>query len=283
MATFTNRATLSYNGKTVDSNIVTGTINETLAISKTVLENSYDDTSRLTYVVSFVNSGVTPFTDVSVLDDLGGYLFDGNTVYPLTYVDGSAAYFVNGVLQPTPTVTAGPPLVITPVSVPAGGDAILIYQADVTEYAPLDVDGVITNTATATGGGIGAVVSASATVGTSDEPNLAITKSLSPLVVAENGAITYTFNIQNTGNTAAVATDNVVVTDTFDPIISITSVTLNGVLLAEGVDYTYNEATGEFSTVAGAITVPAATYTQNPDGTYEILPGESTLVINGTV
>ena len=283
MATFTNRATLSYNGKTVDSNIVTGTLNETLAISKTVLEDSYDDTSRLTYVVGFVNSGATPFNDVSILDDLGGYLFDGNTVYPLEYVEGSAAYFVNGVLQPTPPVTAGPPLVISPINIPAGGNVLIVYQADVTGYAPLDVDGDIINTVTATGGGIGTVISATATIGTGDEPNLAITKGLCPLVVAENGALTYTFDIQNTGNTAAVATDNVVVADTFDPVITITSVTLGGVLLTEGVDYTYNDVTGEFSTVAGVITVPAATYTQNPDGTFEIVPGRTTLVINGTV
>ena len=33
MATFTNRATLSYNGRTVDSNTVTGTFLQTLSIT----------------------------------------------------------------------------------------------------------------------------------------------------------------------------------------------------------------------------------------------------------
>lgn len=283
MATFTNRATLSYNGKTTDSNIVTGTINETLTIQKTVLEDTYADGERLTYVVSLINSGVTSFTGLTLTDDLGGYPFGAGTVYPLSYVDGSVAYYINGVLQPDPAVTAGPPLSIVGIGVPAGGSTVVIYQADVTDYAPLDVDGEITNTATATGGGVNTPVSDTATVTTSDEPNLSITKALTPLVVSENGAITYTFDIRNTGNTAAIATDDVVVSDVFDPVLSITSVTLNGVALTEGTDYTYNPLTGEFATVSGVITVPAATYETAPDGTVAILPGTATLVVNGTV
>ena len=283
MATFTNRATLSYNGKTTDSNIVTGTINETLTIQKTVLEDTYADGDRLTYVVSLINSGATSFVGLTLTDDLGAYTYGTETLYPLSYVDGSVAYYINGTLQPAPTALAGPPLTISGIGVPAGGNTIVIYQTDVTDYAPLDIDGAIVNTVTASGGGLNTPISAQATVTTSDEPNLSITKSLTPLVVSENGAVTYTFDIRNTGNTAAVSTDNVVVTDTFDPILAITSVTLNGVALAEGTDYTYNDLTGEFATVAGVITVPAATYEQQPDGTVAILPGTATLVVNGTV
>ena len=281
MATFTNRATLTYNGRTTDSNIVTGTINETLSVQKTVLDDTYADGSRLTYVVSLINSGVTSLTGLTLTDDLGGYAFGMTTVYPLSYVEGSLTYFVNGVLQSDPAVTADPTLTVTGISVPAGGNAVIIYQTDVTDFAPLDVNGEITNTVRAFGGVLD--VSDSATVFTMNEPNLSITKALSPLVVAGDGALTYTFEIQNTGNTAAVATDNVVVTDTFDPILSITSVTLNGTPLIEGVDYTYNEATGEFATAAGVITVPEATYEQQPDGTIAILPGSVTLVVTGTV
>ena len=283
MATFTNRATLSYNGKTTDSNIVTGTINETLTIQKTVLEDTYADGDRLTYVVSLINSGATSFVGLTLTDDLGAYTFGTETLYSLAYVEGSVAYYINGTLQPAPATLAGPPLAISGIGVPAGGNTIVIYQTDVTDFAPLDIDGTITNTVTASGGGLNAPISAEATVSTSDEPNLSITKSLTPLVVSENGAVTYTFDIRNTGNTAAVSTDNVVVTDTFDPILTITSVTLNGVALTEGTDYAYNDLTGEFATVAGVITVPAATYEQQPDGTVAILPGTATLVVNGTV
>ena len=48
--------------------------------------------------------------------------------------------------------------------------------------------------------------------------------------------------------------------------------------------YSYDETTGVFATTAGAITVPAATYTQNAQtGEWTIVPGTSTLVVSGTV
>ena len=45
-----------------------------------------------------------------------------------------------------------------------------------------------------------------------------------------------------------------------------------------GTGYTYDEATGQFATVPGVITVPAATFTQGADGAYTRTPGLATLV-----
>ena len=284
MPTFTNKATLSYNGKTTDSNTVTGNYTETLAITKNAVNGSYSDGSQITYVISLINSGVTPFTGLTITDTLGSYPFNTTeTLYPLTYADGSLLYYVNGALQATPTVEETQPLTVSGITVPANGNALLIYQATVNEFAPLAADSTIVNTVTATGGGLTEPLTATETVESLDEPDLTITKALSPTQVVENGEITYTFVIQNNGNTAAVATDDLVLTDTFNPILTITSVTLNGAPLAEGSGYTYDETTGEFATVASVITVPAATYEQQPDGSYEITPGFATLTVTGTI
>ena len=282
MATFTNRATLTYNGITTESNTVTGTFAETLAITKTSVTDTYGDGTRLTYVVSLINSGITAFTGLTLTDDLGAYQFNGNTLYPLTYVEDSLLYYINGTLQPTPTVADTQPLTVTGIAVPAGSNAILVYSADVNNTAPLGVGSEITNTASITGG-IQEPISSSETVSAEEGAMLNITKALSPVSVPENGIITYTLTITNTGNTEAVATDNVIVSDTFDPILDLISVTLNGVALDEGTDYTYNEATGQFDTAIGTITVPAATYNQNPDGTITVVPGTATLTITGRI
>ena len=70
----------------------------------------------------------------------------------------------------------------------------------------------------------------------------------------------------------------------FDPILNITSVTLNGVALTQGTDYNYNTSSGTFSTVANRITVPAATYAQNPTtGAWTITPGTAILRVTGTL
>ena len=112
---------------------------------------------------------------------------------------------------------------------------------------------------------------------------MTITKAVNPTVVTGNGQLTYTFTIQNIGNTAALAADNVLITDTFNPILNPITVTYNGELWTAGTEYTYNSATGEFATTAGRITVPAASYTQNADGTWIVTPGVSTLTVTGTV
>ena len=283
MATFTNKATLSFNGGSVDSNTVTGTFLETLSVTKTALTQEYTQNSRITYAVSLVNAGSASFAGLTLTDDLGGYTVNGTTVYPLAFVDGSLLYYVNGVLQPALTVTGIEPLTVGGISIPAGGNAMLLYAADVTDAAPRDLDGNIVNTVTVSGAGLPEPLTASETIGTVNAPELSITKALSPTSVVENGEITYTFVIQNSGNTDAVATDDLVVTDIFDPILAITSVTLNGPPLVLGTDYTYDEATGSFATVAGVITVPAATFTQGPDGSYVTDPGEAVLVVSGTI
>lgn len=283
MPTFTNQATLRYNDTFTNSNIVTGQIVEVLSATKTALTESYSPGDAVTYVISLVNSGTQPFTGLQVSDDLGGYLFNGNTLYPLAYVDGSVLYLQNGAPQTAPTVMAGPPLQYGGITVPAGGNATLIYQATTNSFAPLGTEGEITNTVTVTGGGLSSPVTAQETIATRSGANLGITKAVSPVPVAENGRLTYTFVIRNQGNTAAVATDNLAVTDTFDPILTDLTVTLDSVALTEGVDYTYNEATGEFATAASRITVPAATFVQAPDGSWGVTPGTATLVVTGTV
>lgn len=281
MAAFTNTATLTYNNQTRNSNVVTGEILEVLTATKNVIGANYRVDDTLTYVVTVVNSGATAITGLTLSDDLGAYTFGTGTLTPLDYVEDSLRYYTNGTLATTPTVTAGPPLAVAGISVPAGGDATIIYQAKVNEFAPLTNESSIKNTATVTGGA--QTLTAEATIAVSADPELTITKTLCPQTVVEDGQITYTFVIQNTGNTAAVAADNVTVTDTFTPILKNIAVTLDGTALATPADYSYSETTGVFTTTAGRITVPAATYTQNTDGSFTVTPGTATLVVTGTI
>ena len=284
MLTFTNQAALSYRNRVRYSNLTTGQIADALTVTKEALTGTYGPGDDVTYVVTLTNNGTTALTNLTVTDDLGGYDFDGGTLYPLAYVADSLRYFVNGAVQPTPTVVAGPPLSVTGISVPAGGNAMLVYEAAVTEYADPNEGGSVTNTVTADGGGLAATVTASATVTSENGPELSITKALSPETVGADRQVVYTFTIQNDGNAATTAEDSVSVTDTFDPALTDISVTLNGAPLTQSGNYTYDEATGAFATVPGAIAVPAATYTQDPaTGVYTAEPGEAVLTVTGTI
>lgn len=283
MATFTNQATLTYNGNIITSNIATGEIIEVLSATKTAVIDTYSRDSQITYVIQIVNSGSTAFSGITLNDNLGAYTFDASTLVPLNYVDDSVRYYINGVLQAVPTVSTDARLSISGISVPAGGNATIIYVVETNQYAPFGATGSITNTAVLSGNGF-SDITVSETVTPVSEAVLSITKTLSPTTVTENGRLTYTFTIQNAGNAAVTAADNVTITDTFDPVLTDIVVTFNGTAWTENTNYTYSETSGEFASVNGQITVPAATYSQDPlTGAWSIEPGVSVLTITGTI
>ena len=278
MATFTNTATLSYNGVITSSNTTVGEILEQLSVSKTAVRPIYSRDDDVTYVISLVNSGNTALTDITLNDDLGSYELNGLTFTPLTYRDG-------GVLQTPPVVTVDTnKITIGGITVPANGNTNVIYEATPNRFASPAQDGSITNTVSATGAGIANEVSDSELISAESAPQLSILKAMSPTVVSENGQLTYTLTIQNSGNIAVTAADDVIVADKFDPILNSISVTFNGTAWTEGVNYTYDNATGQFTTIAGQITVPAASFVRDTaTGEWTVTPGVSTIVITGTI
>ena len=284
MAVFYNQATLTYNNMVTNSNIVTGEILETLSATKTAIPATYRPGDDVTYVVNLINTGSSPVNDVTMTDDLGGFAVNGRTAYPLTYEPGTATYFVNGTQQNAAAPAAVAPLTLSGITVPAGGTATIVYRAQVSPFADPGAAGTVVNTATFTGAGLTQPVLAAATITASEEPLLSIIKSVTPTAVAENGTLTYTFQIRNEGSTPADAGDNVSITDTFTPILSNIAVTYNGTPWTAPANYTYDQATGTFTTVPGQITVPTATFTQNADtGEYTSVPGTATITVTGTV
>lgn len=284
MARFTNQAQLVYNNVSIPSNVAVGEITEAVSATKTAVVNTYERGDKVTYIVSLVNSGTTDLTGLQVSDNMGGYAYNAGTLYPMAYIPGSARYFVNGVLQAAPVVTPGNPTTFTGLNIPAGGNATLIYEVELNEYAPLDPSGTVTNTATVTGAGLVNPILARETIRPVATPQLSINKAVDPVPVAEGGTLTYTFTISNSGSTPVTAADNVTLSDTFLPVLNNLRATFNGTPWAATTDYTYNTTTGQFTSIAGNITVPAATYTQDPTtGTWSVNPGTSTLVITGTI
>lgn len=285
MATFFNQATLTYDGNVLNSNTTEAELLSGLSLTKTAVTGTYEAGGNVVYAVTVSNMGSTAYNALTITDDLGAYTNEGGTtVVPLTYVDGSILYYLDGVPQTAPTVTSVGNLEISGINIPAGSTATFIYESNANEFAPIAAGSTITNTAS-TNGGVGTgIISDTATITVNAEPVLTIAKAVCPAVVTDNGELTYTIIVQNLGNTPIEATDSVIISDTFNPVLSGITVTLNGTPLAEGTGYTYNETTGEFATTDGTVTVPAATYTTNPTtGAITTTPGVAILTVTGTV
>lgn len=92
-----------------------------------------------------VNSGTTGYTGLTLTDNLGSYTVGTSTFVPLDYVDGSLHYYIGGTEQAAPTVTAGPPMTVTGISVPA---ATFAQNAGNGEYTVTPGVAVLTVTGT---------------------------------------------------------------------------------------------------------------------------------------
>lgn len=285
MATFYNQATIALNGVTLTSNQTEGEVVTRVTLTKTAISSDYGPGDNIVYAITLINTDATDKTNITVTDNLGQFTpATGGEVVPLSYVGGTVLYYQNGAPMPTPTVTAGAPLIISGIDIPAGGNALIIYEVQANEFAPRGENAIIQNTVTAGGDGLCDTLTATATVPTRNEANLTIAKAISPETVTCGEEVTYTFIIQNTGNIPVVATDNLTVSDLFNPALEGITVELNGAPLTEGVGYEYSEETGAFTTLNGAIPIPAATFTRDGEtGVITVTPGVATLTVTGRI
>ena len=281
MAVILNQATLTYTyGATTasaTSNLAQTEWTAPLSAEKRALESAYREDSTLTYLISLKNDGAAPVENLVITDNLGAFTPAGAAapVVPLT-IAGNAALYVNGTFSEELTpVAAQNGAQFTIPSIPAGANALLIYQAEVNGCAPLETGSELTNAASI---GTADPVTVSATVPVEDYADVLIEKEMTPNPITDGGTLEVTFTIENRGN--AEATD-LVLTDDFPLALSNVAVTVNGAPVSD-FSFENNRFTLPQSTQT-TLSVPAATFTQDETGAVTVNPGTLTVVLTGTV
>lgn len=281
----TNQARLTYlyggsSRGTAISNVATATVEDALEATKTSLETAYRANDEITYIITVANNCCAGDADITVTDNLGSYTPAGcpGPVTPLTYV-GPASLYVDGVLSTALQVDSGDSQVeFTVPDLPSGSNAIIIYKAQVNGFAPLAAGSSIENKATLSmTGACTQTAEVTDTIGVAAYADVSIVKSMNTCQGGCN-AITYTFELYNSGNAPAT---NVVLTDLFDPVPAITGITVNGEAV-EATEYTFTGGTLTLpaATSAQTVTVPAASISSNCQGTT-VVPGSTEIVVTG--
>ena len=282
MATIINQANLTYTYGTTTVSVLSNPAvterSEALALEKRTLESAYRAGDTLTYLIAVQNNGAAPVTDLAVKDNLGAFTPEDASaaIVPLTYA-GPAALYLDGMFSETLTpVTDETGVTFTIPELPAGSNALIVYQAAVNGFAPLETGSEITNTATVpTGAGD---LTASASIPVDAYADVSIEKEMSPNPISTGAELVVTFTIENRGNVAAT---DLVLTDDFPIPLSGVSVEVNG---ASVTDFSFedNRLTLPVGTQT-ALTVPAAAFTTAPSGAVTVTPGTLTVTVTGTI
>lgn len=281
MAVILNQANLTYTygttTATVASNFAETEWNAPLSAQKRALESAYREGSTLTYLISLKNESDAPVANLVLTDNLGAYTPAGAAapVVPLTFT-GHAALYVNGTFSEELTPATVPEGVqFTIPSVPADTDALLVYQATVNGFAPLDAGSEITNTAS-----IGETdpLTVSATVPVAEYADVSIEKEMSPNPITDGDVLSVVFTIENRGNAEAT---ELTLTDHFPLTLSDVAIAVNG---APVTDFTFEN---NLLTLPGSaqttLSVPAAAFSQDETGLTVVTPGTLTVTLTGTV
>ncbi|MBQ2385592.1 MAG: DUF11 domain-containing protein [Clostridia bacterium] len=287
MATIENFATVSYTSggvtETKVSNLAEIGLESAISFAKTTLGDTYSEDSVITYILSITNTSANTVSNIKITDDLGSFVFGTIELTPLGYT-APALLLIDGQdvsAQLTVDDTTAGSLVFSFSTLPAGSTANIVYRATVNEYAPLDLNSAIVNTATLTSDSDCADGSASATVTAASAANVSVFKQMAPNPVVCGDVVTYTIRIYNYGNIPA---ENVVLTDTFNPAPDTITVSKDGVLLS-GSEYSY--VGGTLTTPVGTgtpVSVPAATFTRDSEtGILNVTPGVVEYVITGQI
>ncbi|MBO5938972.1 MAG: DUF11 domain-containing protein [Clostridia bacterium] len=287
MATIENFATVRYTSGGVEatrvSNLAEIALESSAILTKTPLSPVYEEEDTLTYILSIQNTSGAALTNLRVEDDLGTFPFGTTELTPLTYA-GNAILLIDGQIATAQLdVDSSSPseLIFTVASLPAGATANIVYNARINEFAPLGLNATVVNTATLSADAECVDGTASATVRVVSGADISVLKQMSPNPVVCGDTLTYSIQIYNYGNEAA---ENVRLTDVFNPAPESITVTRNGVSVP-ATDYTYeNGVLTVPADTADGDTVPAATFTRNPEtGEVTVTPGMVEYIITGTI
>jgi len=287
MATIENFATVRYTSNGVESTAVSNlaeiALESSVSITKAPLSVTYGEDDVLTYILTVQNTSGVALTGLRIEDDLGTFAFNTLRLTPLTYA-GDAILLINGqnaTAQLAVDDTDPFMLVFTVQSLPAGATANIVYNTRINEYAPLEANATIINTATLSADAECAQGTASATVTAESGARLSVLKQMTPNPVVCGDTLTYSIKIYNYGNTPA---ENLQVTDAFDPAPANITVTRNGVTVP-ATAYTYENGVLTVPAIATeGDTIPAAVYTRDTEtGVVTVIPGLVEYVITGTI
>lgn len=285
MGKFVNQTQLTFGNNIIKSNIVEGEILEALIGNKVTLTDQYLFDSVITYFINLTNNSEKDISSINIEDNLATYTINKNEYTPLDYIDGSSKLFIDGKEEQKIDIIKNKHNVIFKnITLKKNQTITLVYQGKINSYAPLGENNSIINKAKITYPNMTDSLVLESQLCYSNKANVKLEKSIDKTVYKSGEKIKHVIKILNYGINDLSLINNLTIKETFSPILKNIEVTYNGVKWTNGVNYSYNSASGNFITLSNQIALFKAKITKNENtNEYNLIPSFATLIIEGTI
>lgn len=227
------------NKEEVLSNTTFATLQDSVNMSLSSVENSYSLNDTITYVLSIINNGNRNIKNIKISSDLASYTINSGItekiITPLSYTGISKLYVGGTFFSDIEADVFSDKIIFSVEEIPALSNVLIFYSTKVNKNAELSTGSFLKNTSSLTYDGMINNIESSDTIYVREKADVTLIKYMYPNSITSGEIITYNFILYNYGNIEA---KNVSFCDTFSPIPLNLNVSVNSDALSSK-NYSY--------------------------------------------
>lgn len=274
------------NKEEVLSNTAFATLQDSVNMSLSSVQNSYSLNDTITYVLSIINNGNRNIKNIKISNDLASYTINpGITekiITPLSYTGISKFYISGKFFSDIEAEVLADKIIFNIEEIPALSNVLIFYSVKVNKNAELSTGSFLKSTSSLTYDGMVNNIESSDTIYVREKADVTLIKYMYPNSITSGEIITYNFILYNYGNIEA---KNVSFNDTFSPAPLNLNVSVNSDALSSK-NYSYINGEIKIPCYGSdfSLSIPPAKFVQDKNnGAITTKPGSTIITITAKI
>lgn len=268
------------------SNTAFATLQDSVNIDLSSVENSYSSNDTITYILSIINNSSRCIKNIKVSNDLASYTINSGisqkTITPLSYEGTSKLYIGGKFFSDIEAEVLSDKIIFNLEEIPALSNALIFYNTRVNKNAELSTGSSLKSTSSLTYDGMINNIESSDTIYVKEKADVTLIKYMYPNSITSGEIITYNFILYNYGNIEA---KNVAFSDTFSPAPLNLNVSVNSDALSSK-NYSYINGEIKIPSYGSdfSLSIPPANFIRDENnGAITTKPGSTIITITAKI
>lgn len=268
------------------SNTAFATLQDSVNIDLSSVENSYSSNDTITYILSIINNSSRCIKNIKVSNDLASYTINSGisqkTITPLSYEGTSKLYIGGKFFSDIEAEVLSDKIIFNLEEIPELSNALIFYSTRVNKNAELSTGSSLKSTSSLTYDGMINNIESSDTIYVKEKADVTLIKYMYPNSITSGEIITYNFILYNYGNIEA---KNVAFSDTFSPAPLNLNVSVNSDALSSK-NYSYINGEIKIPSYGSdfSLSIPPANFIQDENnGAITTKPGSTIITITAKI